>query len=83
MNAPTGAEIEIYDITGSRVWGLGSSSSPAQTNGVNEGGRPYTLSPIPCSVIWQPDQSIASGIYLVKARMVDGLTTTKRIVLIK
>jgi len=83
ISAPTGAEIEIYDITGSRVWGLGSSSSPAQTNGVDEGGRPYTLNPIPCSVIWQPGQSIASGIYLVKARTSDGRIVSRKVAYLK
>ncbi|RKZ31546.1 hypothetical protein DRQ36_01550 [bacterium] len=83
ITAPTGAEIEIYDITGSRVWGLGSCSSPAQTNGVDEGGRPYTLNPIPCSVIWTPGQSIASGIYLVKARTSDGRIVSRKVAYLK
>jgi surface antigen len=34
-------------------------------------------------VIWQPDESIASGIYLVRARMEDGWTASKRVVYLK
>ena len=33
--------------------------------------------------IWQPDKSIASGIYLVRATTEDGQTITKRIVYLK
>ncbi|RKZ29002.1 hypothetical protein DRQ36_09570, partial [bacterium] len=72
ITAPAGAEIEIYDITGSRVWGLGSSFSPGQTNGADEAGSPYTLNPIPCAggggraFIWTPDDNTPSGVYLVR-----------------
>ncbi len=84
ITAPAGAEVEIYDITGHRVWGLGSSPSPAPTNSADEVGSPYTLNPIPCSFIWTPDQSIASGIYIVKAiEQTTSVVCTKRIMYLK
>ena len=41
---------------------------------MSEGQRVY---------IWQPDESIASGLYLVKATTKNGLTTTRRVVYLK
>jgi len=76
ITTPADAMIEIYDITGSRVWGIGSIT-------VNDAASPYTLNPIPCSFIWQPDETIASGLYLVRATTEDGSTVTKRIFYIR
>ncbi len=39
--------------------------------------------PIPCTFIWTPDQSIASGIYLVKARTEDGGTAEQKVVYVR
>jgi len=73
ITAPAGTEIEIYDLRGRVVW----ERSPDLDN------RHQEMSPTNRTFIWQPDQSIPSGIYLVKARTEDGQQITKRIVLIK
>jgi len=95
--------IEIFDINGRMVWGkgardlgLGSSPHTTQPLGSGEGSSPYALYPNPSvasgsvrEFIWQPDESLGSGIYLARARF-DKLTdqdedklVTKRIVYLK
>ena len=49
VSAPAGAEIEIYDLLGNRLW-----SKTIPRSGQAE-------------MVWTPDETIASGIYLVKA----------------
>ena len=39
-------------------------------------------SPSPTTVIWQPDESIGSGIYLVRVKIED-TTSTKKVIFIK
>ena len=76
ISAPEGAEVKIWDIRGCRVWGIGSVTD-------DDAARPYTLNPVPCSVVWSPAASLPSGIYLVKATTQDGRTIWKRIVYIR
>ena len=69
-----GVEIEIYDLRGTlqlrSVTGDNRSLSVVDTNN----NRTF---------IWYPDETIVSGMYLVRARMEDGNCVTKQIVLIK
>ncbi len=66
ITAAAGAELEIYDLRGNVV---GAGLAPAQHEGDRK-SRPY---------IWQPSETIASGIYLIRATTKDGLTETKRV----
>ncbi len=71
----TPTDIEIYDLRGNVV--VGAGSQPAQ-NG-------YRAAPTKGvrTFIWTPDQSISSGIYLIRVTMNDGRTITKRALFIK
>ncbi|MCD6501925.1 hypothetical protein J7L01_04935 [bacterium] len=62
--------IEIFDISGRLVADLP----------VTNCGEPQF---VPTPRIWRPDESISSGIYLVRARTIDGNCVTKRIVYLK
>ena len=58
--------IEIYDISGRLVADLAAASAGGYNKGV--GGSPAEG---PTPVIWQPGESIGSGVYLVRARIGD------------
>ncbi|MCD6595360.1 T9SS type A sorting domain-containing protein [bacterium] len=83
ITAPAGAGnlsrlvgIEIYDLRGNVVVAVGvrvSFMKPHDEKGFDE-SNPY---------IWTPDQTSASGLYLVRATMGNGGTITKRIVYLK
>jgi len=78
ITAPENAEVEIYDLRGKRIddfrLTIDDSQHPA----------PITDDRLPITeFIWRPDQSIASGIYLVKARTADGRTAEKKVVLVR
>jgi len=79
------AKVEVYDIIGSRVWGLWSPVPITPTGSRVEGlgSKPYTLNPISCSVIWSPGDNIASGIYLIRATSPDGRLASRKIVYLK
>ena len=64
--------IEVYDIMGNVVW----ERSPDRDN------RHREMSPTSHAFIWQPDKSITSGIYLIRATVEDR-TITKRAILMK
>ncbi len=68
--------VEIFDINGRMVaeMPVGAGSKPARA------GWSRTL---PYEIIWRPSESIGSGVYLVRAKIGDGQTTTKRIVYLK
>ena len=90
--------IEIYDLRGNVVYkpsgafgatslvkgGKDETAAPIEQCGegkksplireMSEGQRVY---------IWHPDQSIVSGIYIVKARTADGRTVMKRLVYVR
>jgi len=77
-------EIEIFDINGRRVSVISSEGfqpdekSPTYPQeispfGRNDGGREF---------IWQPDETIGSGVYLVRAKIGDK-DNTKRVVYLK
>ena len=69
ITASSGATIEIYDLNGKCV---GAGLAPAQQQGDRK-SRPY---------IWRPDESISSGVYLIRATAGDR-TITKRAILMK
>ena len=62
--------IEIFDISGRLVADL-----PVTTC-----GSPQV---VPTPVIWQPEKSLGSGVYLVRARISDYMTATRRVVYLK
>ncbi len=72
--------VEIYDLRGNVV----ATPYPAGAGFVplNKGDRNRALGRFQ-GVIWTPDKSIASGIYLVRARMNNGRIMTKRVVYLK
>ena len=77
---PAHATIEIFDINGLKVAEIsvnnivGDGSPVPSSNG--HGGR------APTEIIWQPDKSVGSGVYLVRAIMGDE-SITKRVVYLK
>ncbi|RKZ25514.1 hypothetical protein DRQ26_05770, partial [bacterium] len=74
-------EIAIYDVMGNVVatpFGACAPLSPL-LRGTNE----QSASGASRGFIWQPDENIPSGIFLVKATTQDGQTITKRIVYLK
>ncbi len=76
-NPEGGVEIEIFDINGRIVYKtpVGAGSKPARITG---GSRT-----LPYEITWQPDESVGSGVYLVRARIGDEQTTTRRVMYIK
>ena len=68
ITAPSGAKIEIYDLQG-RV--------------ISKGIQPFAESHGKRTFIWQPDETIRSGVYIVKATMENGRQKVKRVVLIR
>ena len=62
------------DATAAPIEQCGEAEKSPLIREMSEGQRVY---------IWHPDQSIASGIYLVKARTEDGRTITKRVVYLR
>jgi len=69
-------EIEIFDINGRIVYEMPVGARPASPAG-NAG-----VAPTVHEFIWQPDESIGSGVYLVRAKSGDK-TVTKPIIYLK
>ena len=92
LASQTLTNIEVYDIMGNVVYApsIPRSLSP---RGERDDATVWDGSESPSpwgegfrmrgKYIWQPDKSIASGIYLVRATTEDGQTITKRIVYLK
>ena len=94
--SPVPFDVEIYDVNGRKIDVIARRAEP------NEAISPNNRSSVPlvtrrdavsinnCEFVWQPDPSLGSGVYLVRAR-VDGRgdlaptekTATKRIVYLK
>ena len=70
-------DVRIYDLRGNVVWKANLSDSKERIQ--RDAKHRWSSG----TLVWQPDQSISSGIYLIKATMNDGRTTTKRVILIK
>lgn len=75
-------EIEIFDMNGRKVDNItvGANLVFGQPSGDHKNH--------PCETVWQPDDNIPSGVYLVRAcfesaQRKDGQTVTKRIVYLK
>ncbi len=71
VRSPEQIAVEIFDINGRLVGNLSPSS--AETAGFSEDPTP---------VVWQPDESITSGVYLIRAR-VGNAEATKKVVYLK
>ncbi len=72
------AIIEIYDLQGNVVGSRCASTDIAADTETGDASIAPTR-----TFIWTPDETIPSGIYLVKARTADGNFTTKRIFYLK
>ena len=68
ITAPSGARVEIYDLQGRLI---------------SKGIQSFSESQDKRTFIWQPDETIRSGVYIVKATMENGWQRVKRVVLIK
>jgi len=79
------ARVEIFDIAGRRAAQLPSPSIPLPAG---EGGNSFSLwekvseGRMRAKLTWQPDATVASGVYLVRASF-DGESVSKRIVYLK
>ncbi len=84
ISAPVGAEIEIFDVNGRRISVISSEGfmpdekSPTQSQEISPCGRNDKMS----EFIWQPDENLGSGVYLVRAT-VASQTVSKRVVYLK
>jgi len=98
IDAPVGAihelplQVEIFDIAGRRVSVIARPKAAAISS--NQGdcfvGQSPSRNDAKTEFIWQPDESLGSGVYLVRARFDDHrslsgaeTTTSKRIVYLK
>ena len=85
--------MEIYDLQGRLVatpftptFGRGVSPKGGHENIINDKIVPYwgkMSEGQKGGYIWQPDETISSGVYLVRARTEIGWTVIKRIVYLK
>jgi hypothetical protein len=68
ITAPAGAKVEIYDLAGRKIdqMTVGESSKPSRSSfSVKKDGYETTF-------IWHPDESIPSGVYLIRAQFDNG-----------
>jgi uncharacterized delta-60 repeat protein len=89
--------VEIFDLHGRLVWNKPSDSDNVGATSLIKGGKPEAVpinngdvakrQGISASaqgvIIWQPEESISSGVYLVRATTDVGQQITKRIVYLK
>ena len=88
ITAPKGAAVEIYDLRGKVMCDLSPLSSNSflpeekgeQPSPRGEGALKSAGEGV---FIWQPDESVPSGIYLVRAVFDDGRVAAKRIVYLR
>jgi len=80
ISAPSGAEVEIFDVNGRRVAQLPANNSVGVAYMRPAGGM--YAAPANDEFIWTPNKSLGSGVYLVRARF-DEQTATKRVVYLK
>jgi len=93
----TDATVEIFDLHGRLVWNKPSDSDYIGATTLIKGGKPEAVplnkgdvakrQGVSASaqrvIIWQPDETISSGVYLVRATTNDGQQITKRVVYLK
>ncbi len=91
------ATVEIYDLQGRLVWNKPSDSDNVGATSLIKGGKPEEVplnkgdvakrQGVSASaqgiIIWQPDESISSGVFLVRATTNDGQRIIKRIVYLR
>ena len=89
--------MEIFDLHGRLVWNKPSDSDYIGATSLIKEGKPDEVpinkwdiakrQGVSASsqgvIIWQPDESISSGVYLLRATTDDGQQITKRIVYLK
>ncbi|MCD6419001.1 S8 family serine peptidase [bacterium] len=75
--APSESDVAIYDLRGKLVWKT-SSGTNAKTSGLLGNTKSNYQ-----KVVWTPNKSLSSGIYLVKIAMKSELIKARRIVYIK
>ncbi len=79
---PEGFTVEIYDVNGRRVADI-IPPDPPLTRGEEERKSPLSKGDLGGLIVWRPDESLPSGVYLVRARVDSGATATKRVVYLK
>jgi len=76
------ATVEVFDLRGN-VLTLYSDGEPSSFVPLDRGDRGDASASAQGVYIWQPDESITSGIYLVRARTESGWTASKRVVYLR
>jgi len=84
---PEGFTVEIYDVNGRMVADI-IPPAPPLTRGEEKKsplskGRTVRCQDLGGLFFWRPDESLPSGVYLVRARVDGGATATKRVVYLK
>jgi len=80
ITAPIGSKVEIYDLQGKLVW-----ESQSQKEHINKDEEKHTIKGERFTIrsfVWQPDESIGSGVYLVSANC-KNIKVVKKIVYLK
>jgi hypothetical protein len=83
-------KVEIFDLQGRLIWNKPSDSDYIGATSLIKGGKPEEaplndgdVAKRQGVIIWQPSESISSGVYLVRATTNDGQRITKRVVYLK
>ncbi len=89
ITIPENADVEIYDLRGNVVTPRSADKS-ASLVPLDKGDRNRASAKVSGGsasaqrvYIWIPDETVASGVYLVRARMEDGQTMTKRVMYLR
>jgi len=93
ISAPEGAKIEIFDINGRRISVISRRVQPDEKSRADqEDISRQTRNDKIREFVWRPDETIGSGVFLVRATILDGnkglkplvsTISTKRIVYLK
>lgn len=81
ITVPENAKIEIYDLRGNNIYNPSISDCVGAVP-LNKGNIEIAEQSSK-GIIWQPDETIPSGIYFVRAKMPNGQTASRRIVYMK
>jgi len=79
----TPLQIKIFDLLGNLVSTFYSDGKPSSFVPLNKGDSDADLSAEQRVYIWHPDETIPSGLYLVKAKKDNGQTIMKKIILLR
>ncbi|MGC9314609.1 MAG: hypothetical protein ACP5G4_03145 [bacterium] len=82
--SPVPFDVEIYDVNGRRIAQLpvGEGLCALPFSDASPFGSTHRCSPTEKAIVWTPDETLPSGVYLVRARF-DGCETACRIVYLK